>query len=527
MQKKQLWNFLLILIITLATLSYYGNHNGEQIHGIENPTVKPGNEVLFSKFYHLVEDKRVGLVTNQTGINSRGKSTVDALTEDGNINLTAIYTPEHGLDGKAIAGEYVESYTHEQLDIPVYSLYGRTREPTREMLEDIDVLLFDIQDIGARTYTYISTLNYCMIAGEKYDTPVVVLDRPNILGGITVEGPVLEDKFISFVGVDKLPKAHGMTVGELAKFFNRDINADIEVVPMKGYQRNMIFQDTGLPWKQTSPNIPELDSSFKYMATGLGQGTGVYQSDVFNWIGGNGINASEFADVLNESDLEGVEFVPENKNSAGGVRLRITDYHRFNPARTGIYALAYAFKLGDFVAPKSDFNNDKNDHIVMFDKIMGTDKIGKWLDNGLSPEEIVDRYSPSLKEFKEQREKYLIDDYDANIMVRVFNSPIKFDSSPYIDDNDRLMVPLRAITESLGASVSWDKDSRMVTVIKDNDEVNFMIGISTAYVNGEAFEMDTTPVIRNERTMLPVRYVSEYIGADVDWNEEWKIVNIE
>ena len=143
--------------------------------------------------------------------------------------------------------------------------------PTEEMLSGIDVLLFDVQDIGARTYTYMSTLNYCMVAAEKYDKPIVVLDRPNPLGGMIVDGPVLETPYKTFVGVDNLPMAHGMTAGELAQYFNRTIGAELYVVPMEGYKRTMVFQDTGLKWVPTSPNIPDLDSLFGYMATGLGR----------------------------------------------------------------------------------------------------------------------------------------------------------------------------------------------------------------------------------------------------------------
>ncbi|HHX50520.1 MAG TPA: DUF1343 domain-containing protein, partial [Clostridia bacterium] len=175
------------------------------------PKVKLGNEVLLSQYHHLIEGKKVGLVTNQTGIDSRGRSLVDILAGDPTINLVSLYSPEHGLDGLAKAGEYVESYTHQELGIPVYSLYGATRMPTEKMLSGIDVLLFDIQDIGARSYTYMSTLNYCLVACQKYSKSLMVLDRPNPVGGLTVEGPVLEDPFISFVGVDNLPMAHGMT----------------------------------------------------------------------------------------------------------------------------------------------------------------------------------------------------------------------------------------------------------------------------------------------------------------------------
>ncbi len=365
-----------------------------------------GSKVLMESKRELVEGKKVGLVTNQSGVDSRGRSTKELLWEADEIELAALYAPEHGLDGKAAAGEYVESYEHEKYEIPVYSLYGETRRPTEEMLSDIDLLLYDIQDIGARSYTYISTLNYCMKAAEKSDLPVVVLDRPNPLGGAIVEGPVMEERFISFVGIDILPKAHGMTVGELARYFNREIGVELTVVPMSGYDREMIFQDTGLSWVQTSPNIPDIEAVFGYMVCGLGEGTGVFQADTFKWIGGKGLDEKEYAKTLNAAGLEGIEFIPERRDEAGGVRLKITDFHRFNPAEAGIYALSYAFKLGDFVVPES------NDTIVMFDKIMGTDKMGQYLKEELDPEEIMERFAPGLEEFKEKRKQYLLPQYD-------------------------------------------------------------------------------------------------------------------
>ena len=365
-----------------------------------------GSEVLFAEKLHLIRDKRVGLVTNQSGVNALGESSIELLWVAEDVELVALYGPEHGIDGTAAAGEYVESYTHEELGIPVYSLYGKTRMPTEEMLEDIDVLIYDVQDIGARTYTYISTLNYCMIAAEKYDVPVLVLDRPNPLGGLIVDGPVLEERFKSFVGVDILPKAHGMTVGEVALYFNRNIDADITVIPMKGYSRDMLFEDLGLRWVQTSPNIPDLEAVYGYMVTGLGENTGVYQADQFRWIGGKGLDAEAYADLLNTADLGGIEFIPEDRNEAGGVRLIINDPHQLNPARTGIYALTYAFQLGDFNIPKS------NENIVMFDKIMGTDKMGQFLEDGLSPEEILMEFNPAIEEFKEVRKEYLLPQYD-------------------------------------------------------------------------------------------------------------------
>ncbi len=368
---------------------------------------KLGSEVLFDSKRHLVQGKKVGLVTNQSGVDRRGKSTLDILHEAEDIELVALYAPEHGLDGVAAAGEYVESYQHEKLGIPVYSLYGKTRMPTAEMLSDIELLIYDIQDIGARSYTYISTLNYCMIAAAENNLPVMVLDRPNPLGGLIVEGPVLEERFKSFVGVDLLPMAHGMTVGELARFFNREIGAEIIVVPMEGYNRSMLFPDLELEWVQTSPNIPDLEAVFGYLATGQGEGTGIFQADKFRWVGGRGLDEREFARLLTDSGLEGVEFIPERRGEAGGVLLSIVDPHLFNPARTGIYALVFAFALNDFHIPKS------SDTRAMFDLLMGTDRMGKYLEEGLSLQEIEALLAPELDRFRQERAQYLLPQYDS------------------------------------------------------------------------------------------------------------------
>ena len=491
--------------------------------------VRMGSEVLMGRCHHLIEGKKIGLVTNQSGVNSRGESTADILAGDESVELVALFAPEHGLDGKAAAGQYVESYTHEKLGIPVYSLYGPTRMPTEEMLRGLDVLVYDIQDIGARTYTYISTLNYCMVAAQKYGKAIIVLDRPNPLGGIIVEGPVLEDDFKSFVGVDNLPMAHGMTVGELARYFNRNIGADLTVVPMEGYKRTMLFQDTGLTWVQTSPNIPDLDSVFGYMATGLGEGTGVFQADKFKWIGGKGLDSGKYAQLLNSAGLPGVTFIPEQRGEAGGVRLKITDYHTFNPARTGIYALAYACSIGDFIIPKSSGNTK-----VMFDKVMGTDKIGRYLEQGLSPQQIEGNYAPALERFKAEREKYFIRDYGPGygpgaqeIMVTVKGKTVLFDSAPYIDSHNRVMVPLRAIVEALGAKVGWSQQTKTITVTAQDKRVILTVDSYSAEINGERREMDTTPVIKNNRTMVPARYIGEYLGAEVHWDAALRRVTID
>jgi len=490
------------------------------------PAFKLGNEVLFERYLHLIMGKRVGLITNQTGVNSKGVSTIDALANDPRVQLVALFGPEHGIDGQAKAGEYVESYTHPTLGIPVYSLYGATRMPTESMLANVDVLLFDIQDIGSRTYTYISTLNYAMKAAKQYGKQVVVLDRPNPVGGVIVEGPVLEDALETFVGVDNLPMAHGMTVGELARFFNREVGVDLTVVPMEGYTRDMIWQHTGLPWIPTSPNIPDIDSVFGYMATGLGEGTGVGQQDKFKWIGGKGIDAVRFAELLNGAGLPGVEFVPEVRGSYGGVRLRITDYTTFNPAKTGHYALAYAKQLCDFKVPTSGSTPSS---IVMFDKIMGTFRVGQWLKQYMSPQEMERLWADELEAFKDEREDYLIYGFapkPGEIPVYVNNVVIFFDSAPYIDENNRTMVPLRAIAESLGAQVGWDEANRRVILVKGGLTLELFIGKNTARVNGVERVMDTVPVIKNDRTMVPLRFVSEFLNAQVGWDNATRTVTV-
>ena len=366
------------------------------------PSFKLGDELLFTKHKELIDGKKVGLITNQTGVNSSGESIITLLANYKSTTLVALYGPEHGIDGKAKAGDYVKSYIHPSLNIPVYSLYGDTRKPTKDMLSNVDVLIFDIQDIGSRSYTYMSTLNYCMVAAAEYNIPIIILDRPNPLGGEIVDGPVLEDKYITFVGVDNMPTCHGMTAGELANFFNRKISANVTVVPMEGYGRDMIFQDTKLKWTQSSPYMPDIDSVFGYSATGLGEGTSIRQDDSFKWVGGTGINSDKYAKLLNDANLPGIKFIAENKGSSGGVKLEITDYHKFNPAKTGIYTLAYGKLLNNFKVPKSGAT------IVMFDKIMGTDKIGMYLELGYTPSQIEKTYQADLEEFKKERQKYLI-----------------------------------------------------------------------------------------------------------------------
>ncbi|MGL5439038.1 MAG: DUF1343 domain-containing protein [Filifactoraceae bacterium] len=370
---------------------------------IKSEQVILGNERIFTDHSYLIDGKKVGLITNQTGVNSKLEKTSEKLISYKKSKLVAFYSPEHGLDGTATAGKYISSYTDAKTGLPVYSLYGSTREPSSQMLEGIDVLLFDMQDIGSRTYTYISTLNYAMKAAAKNGIPIVVLDRPNPLGGTIVDGYVAKDKYLTFVGVDNLPIQHGMTVGELAKFFNRKINATLEVVPMSNYNRSMIWQDTGLPFIQTSPNIPNITSAFAYIATGMGDGTGFSQGDKFTWAGMDGLDSQILAEKMNEHNLSGVNFTPETKGSKGGVRLNITNYKTFNPTKTCIYLLTTANSIKPLTIPV-----ENKGVIPMFEKHFGTNSFGLALKSGKTAEQVINDYTPELDIFKLERVKYLI-----------------------------------------------------------------------------------------------------------------------
>ncbi len=479
-----------------------------------------GNEVLLDRYRHLIEGKRVGLITSFSGVNSKGESLISIFANDPRINLVALFGPEHGVDGTAPAGAAVKSYTHPILRIPVYSLYGEVRKPTLDMLRGIDVLVFDIQDVGARYYTYISTMNYCMIAARESGIPFVVLDRPNPLGGVNVEGPVLKDTFQSFVGVDLLPMAHGMTNGELARYFNRLIGVDLTVVPMEGYTREMIFQDTGLPWIQTSPNIPAIENCFSYMATGLAEGTGLVQGDKFQWIGGAGLNAEQFAAALNAAKLPGVRFVPEQMGTRGGVRLIITDYRAFNPARTGIYAMFTARLQWKFTVPRSGTTPAS---ITMFDKIMGGREVGNWLLADYMPEQAIVAYQPELALFKAEREKYLLYGFfgsTAGPAIVINGQNVFSDVTPVIQ-NGRTLVPIRVIAENFGAHVDWIESQSTIVIRHGTKTIRMVLGQANVIVNGVSQQITdgVAPTALSGRTLVPLRFVAEHLGAEVSWQQ--------
>ncbi|MGG0859070.1 DUF1343 domain-containing protein [Bacillus sp. NMCC46] len=403
-----------ILIMSTLTAASPAEQGRTDTKG-KKATVKTGIETLLSSNLSWLKGKRVGLITNPTGIDANMKSSVDLLFEHPNIKLTALYGPEHGVRGDAQAGEGVESYTDEKTGLPVYSLYGKTRKPTPDMLKDVDVLLFDIQDVGARYYTYIYTMAYAMEAAKENNIPFVVLDRPNPIGGLKVEGPVLEPEHASFVGLYPIPLRHGMTTGELAKFFNKEfhINADVTVIKMKNWKRSMTFDDTKLPFVLPSPNMPTVDSTFVYPATGLIEGTNVSEgrgtTKPFELIGAPYINSSELADYLNQLKLKGVQFRPVSftptfSKHAGklshGVQLYVTDRSSFEAVKTGLSIIKAIHDL----YPK-DFQFLQTGS---FDKLIGNGWIKEEINQGTSVKHIMKRYHHDLKSFEKKRKKYLI-----------------------------------------------------------------------------------------------------------------------
>ena len=277
-------------------------------------TVKPGIDVLRSRGFDILKGKRVGLITNPTGVSSDLEQTVDILHSAPGVKLVALFGPEHGVRGDAEGGKIVDSFNDSQTGLPVYSLYGKTRKPTKDMLRGIDVLVYDIQDIGVRSYTYISTLGLAMEAAAENNVTFVVLDRPDPLTGVRVEGPMLDQKYKSFIGAYRIPYVYGMTAGELAEMINMEgwlengVKCKLVVVPMEGWKRSMWWDETGLPWVPTSPHIPHASTPQFYVMTGLlGElGTanqGVGYTMPFELVGASWVNGNKLADYLNSRGL--------------------------------------------------------------------------------------------------------------------------------------------------------------------------------------------------------------------------------
>jgi len=382
------------------------------------PAVRPGVDVLLEDPSEYLVSPKVGMVTNPSGVTSRLMSTLDVILDHPDIEPVAVFGPEHGAAGDKQDALPIGSAIDPGTGLPVYSLYGNVRRPTDAMLEGIENLVFDIQDVGARFYTYTSTLTYCLEAVSEHGIPLIVLDRPNPINGIAVEGNILEPGFASFVGLHPIPIRHGMTIGELALLINENIGAELKVVKMQGWSRGMWFDETGQSWVQPSPNIPTPETATVYPGTCLFEGVNVSEgrgtTRPFECVGAPWIDGRRWANTLNELKLTGVafracSFTPTfskyQSERCGGVQLHVTDRDTFRPVETALHMLSTAIELwpDDFEWLPPSYDERRH-----FDLLAGTDKIRKDLSRGVVIKDIVDEWTGGLRDFERLREGYLL-----------------------------------------------------------------------------------------------------------------------
>lgn len=406
---KRLWAALMIASLCIAG----------------QPKVKPGIDVLEERGFDILKGKRVGLITNQTGVSRNLRSTVDILFEAPEVNLVALYGPEHGVRGGYDAGDSVGNTIDPATGVPVFSLYdGTTGRPSEESLKDVDVLVFDIQDIGIRSYTYISTMGYCMEAAAEYNKAFVVLDRPNPLTGNIVEGRTVKDGFNSPVSAYKIPYLHGLTIGELARVYNEEgllanqVRCDLIVVPMKGWKRKMSFEDTGLEWIPSSPHIPEGNTPSHCAATGiLGElycvNVGIGYTIPFKCFAAEWIESFELCDAMNNLGLEGVIFTPvsykpfygaHEGNYLHGTQIFITDFKKVRLTDLQFRFMEIHHKL----YPEYNIFEMSRDRWNMFDNVCGTDEIRLAFMKNYKFEDMKKILEGDAQEFKAMSKKYYL-----------------------------------------------------------------------------------------------------------------------
>jgi uncharacterized protein YbbC (DUF1343 family) len=386
--------------------------------------MKLGLDVLIESQLEKLDGARVGLIVNPASINSRFEHAADLFHQHPLINLTALFGPQHGIRGET-QDNMIEwhSFKDERTNVPAYSLYGEKRKPSPEMLEDIDVLVFDVQDVGTRVYTFVYTMALAMQAARECGKRFIVLDRPNPIGGIQVEGNILESEFSSFVGMFPIPMRHGMTIGELALMFDEEfgIGCELDVSKMEGCQREWYFNETGLPWVMPSPNMPTLDTAVVYPGgvmfegTNLSEGRGTTRP--FEIIGAPFIDPYELAASLNNEQLPGVVFRPLHFRPTfhkfagelcGGIQLHIVDRDSFKPVITGIAIISAIRRLWpdsfEWKQPPYEYVYDK----LPFDVINGSARLREQLESGLSAAAIEASWRDGLDDFAERRAGYLL-----------------------------------------------------------------------------------------------------------------------
>lgn len=392
--------------------------------------VKPGIEVLEESGFQALQGKRVGLVTNPSGVDRELRSTIDILAKAPGVKLVALYAPEHGVRGDIYAGGKVESGRDESTGLPVHSLYGSTRQPTKEMLNGVDIVVYDIQDVGTRSYTFISTLGLVMRTCAELGIPVMVLDRPNPLGGLKIEGPLVRDGFHSFVSQYKIPYIYGLTVGELATLINEEgfnrgqngrsghLKCKLTVIPMEGWMREMLFNDTGLPWVLPSPNIPYPENAIGYPSAGLcGElynylNIGIGYTLPFGTFAEEWIDADKLKARLDSYQLPGVawrtiHYKPISGRLNGklvhGVQYFYTDYEAATITLTQFYVMQAVYELYG----KNPFK-DAGDRMSMFNKVCGTDFVSSTFGRAMKVSDIADYWSADVDDFRRVAQKYYI-----------------------------------------------------------------------------------------------------------------------
>lgn len=387
--------------------------------------IKTGIEVLKSQNFRYLEGKRVGLITNPTGVDNELRSTIDILHEAPNVNLVALYGPEHGVRGDVHAGDHVSDQRDPATGLPVYSLYGKTRKATPEMLKDVDVLVYDIQDIGCRSFTYISTLGLAMEAAAENGKELIVLDRPNPLGGLKVEGNLTEDDCISFVSQFKIPYVYGLTCGELALMLNGErmltggVQCKLTVIKMKGWKRRMDYTATGLQWIPSSPHIPHPHSAFFYPVSGiLGElgymSIGVGYTIPFQMFAAPWAEADKLADALNALHVPGVIFRPiylKPFYSVGqgqqlqGVQVHITDYARAPLSPLQFLVMQEVARLWP---DRAVFDHADKGRFAMFDKVCGSRQIRERFTKTNRWEDIRPYWEKDVESFRRLSKKYYL-----------------------------------------------------------------------------------------------------------------------